>query len=369
MPNYTLANDAGYLDVVYNPLIWTGTNSGAFTGGLNWKLASGGVTDFASLDNVIFDDTAAGTTSVNVNAIVNPTSVTFNNSLLHYTLSGSGAIASGALAKNGSGLLTIANTNSYAGGTYIDGGTVALGTNNALPVGGALSLGGSGSSGAFDLAGFSQQIGALSVGAGATAAGQVVTASSGSGTLLFSGGSGASVFAGTVRDTAPVGGTLGLTVGGGTLDLSGGSTIYHGVTSVMGGMLIAGSLANTSGISVASAGTLAFTTAGASVNSAILSNSGVVAFTATSGTVSLSSITSGLTTFAAAANIASATGGSASFGGAAASIGAVGNVVANLSASTTLNISAGANQWFNQRRRLNSQDRHGGAGAGRQQYL
>ena len=38
MPNYTLANDAGYLDVVYNPLIWTGTNSGKLQVGPDWKL-------------------------------------------------------------------------------------------------------------------------------------------------------------------------------------------------------------------------------------------------------------------------------------------------------------------------------------------
>ena len=143
---------------------------------------------------MIFDDTAAGTTFVNVNAIVNPTSVTFNNSLLHYTLSGSGEIASGAAAKNRSGLLTIANTNSYAGGTYIDGRLSPWGPVTRRPSAAALSLGGSGSSGASP--GWVQPEIRSSVGAGATAAGQVVTASSGSGTLLFSGGSGASVLAG-----------------------------------------------------------------------------------------------------------------------------------------------------------------------------
>ena len=342
MPNYTLANDAGYVDIVYNPLLWTGTNSSAFTGGNNWKLASSGVTDFASLDNVIFDDTAPGTTTVNVNAGVNPTLVTFNDSLLHYTLSGTGAITNGTLTKNGSGgQLTIANTNSYSGGTYITGGTIALNTNNALPVGGVLSIGTSGSNGVFDLAGFNQQLGSLAVG-GATAANQVITASTGSSTLLFSGGTVSAVFAGTIRDTAPSAGTLGLSVGSGTLDVSSGSTTYHGATTVIGGMLVAGSLANTSGISVASGGTLSFPSAGASVNTAILSNSGVVAFSATSGTISLAAISSGMTTFAAGANVTSASGGSAAFNGAAASIANLGNTVVGVGSLTTLNLAAGS---------------------------
>ena len=347
LSNYALANDAGYVDIVYNPLLWTGTNSSAFTGGANWKLASGGVTDFASGDNVILNDTAPGTTAVNVNASVNPTSVTFNNSLLHYTLSGTGAITNGTLTKSGSGgLLTIANTNSYAGGTYVNGGTIALGANNALPVGGALSIGGSGGapsgSGVFDLAGYSQQIGSLAVGAGATAANQIITASTGSSTLLFSDGTGLSVFAGTIRDAALGGGTLGLSLGSGTLDISSGSTTYHGATTVFGGMLVAGSLANTSAILVASGGTLSFPAANASVNSAILSNSGLVAFTAASGTVSLAAISSGMTTFAAGANVTSASGGGAALNGAAASISSLGNTVVSLGSLTPLNIAAGS---------------------------
>ena len=117
---------------------------------------------------MILDDTAAGTTTVNVNANVNPTSITFNNSVLHYTLTGTGAITNGTLTKNGTGgLLTIANTNSYSGGTYLTGGTITLNANSALPIGGGLSLGGSGSNGVFDLAGFNQQLGSLAVGTAA----------------------------------------------------------------------------------------------------------------------------------------------------------------------------------------------------------
>ena len=343
-PNYTLVNDPGYVDILYSPLIWAGTNSSAFSGGNNWKLSSSGAaTDFIPLDNVILDDTAAGTTTVNVNANVNPTSITFNNSVLHYTLTGTGAITNGTLTKNGTGgLLTIANTNSYSGGTYLTGGTIALNANSALPIGGGLSLGGSGSNGVFDLAGFNQQLGSLAVGTGAAAASQIITASTGSSTLSFGGGTSSSVFSGTVRDTAPSGGTLGLSVGSGTLDLSGATTTYSGSTTVTGGLLVAGALPNTRGISVAAGGTLSFPAAGASVNSAILSNSGVLAFTATSGTISLATISSGMTTFAAGANVTTASGGSAAFNGAAASIANLDNTVVSLGSLTTLSIAAGS---------------------------
>ena len=86
--------------------------------------------------------------------------------------------------------------------------------------------------------------------------GQVITTSTGSPTLTFSGG-GYSVFPGTIQDTATTtGGTLGLTVSSGTLDVSGGATTYYGPTTVNGGALLVASLPNSNGPTVASSGAL-----------------------------------------------------------------------------------------------------------------
>ncbi len=100
---YTLTNVTGatdYLAVTYAAglyPIWTGSNSTAFVGGTNWKLSTdGSPTDYMNLDQVVFDDTATGTTTVNVNQNVTPTSTTFNNSTLSYTLTGAFGIGAQA---------------------------------------------------------------------------------------------------------------------------------------------------------------------------------------------------------------------------------------------------------------------------------
>ena len=131
----TLVNDAGYVDIAYNSAnfpIWTGTNSSLFTGGNNWKVSSNGVvTDFLSADNVRFDDTATGTTIVNVNAAVNPSTTTFNNSVLNYTLTGTGSITTGSLTKSGTCgdiSTTITNNNSFTGAVNLAGGTISVAT-------------------------------------------------------------------------------------------------------------------------------------------------------------------------------------------------------------------------------------------------
>jgi autotransporter-associated beta strand protein len=233
--------------------IWTGSNSTAFSGGINWKLATdNSPTDYQNLDAVVFDDSAVGFTTVNISGTATPYSTTFNNSNLNYTLTGAFGIGgSGSLTKSGTGLLTIANTNSYSGGTFINSGTIALGKTNGLPSAGALTLGSGTSNGTFELSGNSQSVTALAVGAGAAAANQVITNSVGSGTLTYNGvalKSAVSTYGGTIQDSAPSGGTLNLVVGGGTLDLTTGNPTYHGITYTSGGILRVSSLPNTSAI-------------------------------------------------------------------------------------------------------------------------
>jgi autotransporter-associated beta strand protein len=133
--------------------VWTGLLDGTWTLGSqsnpkNWMLAIAGTpTDFFVNDIVVFDDTAANP-SINISAAaVAPASVTFSNTVLNYALGGNyGITGTALLAKNGAGILTINNSNSYSGGTVINGGTLTIGSSGVLgagPVtlnGGALNI-------------------------------------------------------------------------------------------------------------------------------------------------------------------------------------------------------------------------------------
>jgi autotransporter-associated beta strand protein len=123
--------------------VWTGSQSSTWSTATipnpkNWKLAvGGGATDFITGDNVSFDDTAH-TGNVQISAAnVQPVNVVFNNNVLAYTVTGPFGIAdysssqSTALDLNGTGLVVLATTNSYTGGTNINGGTLQLGNGAA----------------------------------------------------------------------------------------------------------------------------------------------------------------------------------------------------------------------------------------------
>ena len=147
-----LVNNPGEIDLTVTGtdyLVWTGAGNlanGWDTTTANWKLHS---TDVATtyLDNpgdtVVFDDSAgSGNSSVVLaTADVHPASVTFENTNVDYTLSGSKAIAAGSLTKSGTGMLTITNVNSYAGGTNLNGGVLSFG-NGALGTGAIVMNGG-----------------------------------------------------------------------------------------------------------------------------------------------------------------------------------------------------------------------------------
>jgi uncharacterized protein with beta-barrel porin domain len=72
-----------------------------------------------------------------INLATNTTSVTFNQSIgatLANVIGGSGSVI-----QNGSGILTLAGTNTFSGGTKVDSGTLAISNNSALGTG-ALTL-------------------------------------------------------------------------------------------------------------------------------------------------------------------------------------------------------------------------------------
>jgi autotransporter-associated beta strand protein len=124
---------------------WDIDTSAAGTGGTaNWNLANAGtpttyredLVTYATTDKVLFDDSATGTTTVNLTATLAPDRITVDNSAKNYTFAGPGKITGNArLLKQGTGTLTIANTggNDFAGGIELQAGTLALGASEVIP--------------------------------------------------------------------------------------------------------------------------------------------------------------------------------------------------------------------------------------------
>ncbi len=137
---------------------WTGLDStnwqvGSTGGSGNWKLISAGTaTSYIQGDAVSFDDSATGEATpgvVTINgASVSPTSTTFSNSSINYTVSSTGGfgIAAGSLTKNGSATVTLSTANGYSGATAVNSGTLRI--NGSLAAGSAVSVGGASAGGA-----------------------------------------------------------------------------------------------------------------------------------------------------------------------------------------------------------------------------
>lgn len=137
-----------------NKPVWNGNISGNWdidsvgdgsTGTANWIAGSGPNTYVqgapAGTDSVVFDDSATGTTNVNLTTALAPLSITAANNTKDYTFSGTGHFTGGAaIAKTGTGKLTLTNTGTSdnTGNTSITGGTLVIGDGTA----GAGSLGG-----------------------------------------------------------------------------------------------------------------------------------------------------------------------------------------------------------------------------------
>jgi fibronectin-binding autotransporter adhesin len=226
------------LAITGDSLVWTGSQNNLWTTGTdqNWKLqAAGTPTSFLTADDVVFNDTATGSTTIDISGSnVLPTTTTFSNSTLDYAVTSSGGfgIGSGSLTKNGSGLVRLDTTNGYTGATTINGGTLALNSGAAIANTGLVAL--ANAAGATLEVRVSETIGSLS-GGGATGgtvaipAGQTLTLASGTQTYAGSvTGSGALVNAGAVQTiTGPVSVSGGVSSTAGNLTL-GGSNTYTG---------------------------------------------------------------------------------------------------------------------------------------------
>ena len=219
-------------NVVWSGLLPNSTPNGSWdTTTQNWQ----GPTSFLSGDYAIFDDTATGTTNVNIQAGgISPSAVTFNNNTLNYTLSG-GAIGAGAtLTLNGTGSVTINEANTYTGGTTVNAGSLIVGSNGTLGTG-PLAVNNTntgGGSSVFVSFASPQTVGSLS--------GTIATASGGtnSATIILNGDltvnqSITSTFNGTL---AGVGNFIVNGTSNSILTLTGTNT-YAGSTTVNGGTL------------------------------------------------------------------------------------------------------------------------------------
>ena len=224
-----------------NP-IWTGLNGSAWSGGSNWKLSTdNSTTDYQEGDIVTVNDIASGSTTLNISGTgnVNPTTVTFNNSTMPFTLTGSFGIAGSAtFVKNNAGTLTISNSNTYTGNTLLNGGllnlntTLAIGSGTLVVSGGTL---GNSSGAAVVLASNNPQNwnadivfsgpNDLNLGTGAVTLSTSRTVTVASGNLTVGG-----VIAGT---------GLSLTKAGGGGLILGGANTYNAGTLVTGGTLTA----------------------------------------------------------------------------------------------------------------------------------
>jgi autotransporter-associated beta strand protein len=110
--------------------VWDGLAGGNWDIGLttNWvNFATLVPTTYTDGDLVQFDDSATGSTVVNLVAAVKPHGILFNNSTNVYTLLGTGSLNGTAkLVKQGSSSLAIYNNNGYTAPTVLDGGTIIV---------------------------------------------------------------------------------------------------------------------------------------------------------------------------------------------------------------------------------------------------
>jgi autotransporter-associated beta strand protein len=238
------------------PVVWNGTVNGNWdTTTANWKSAL----LFNQNDFTTFDDTALGTTTVNLTTAITPGSLTINNSALNYTFNGTGGLnGSAGLTKNGNGTLVLDNSgvNNFSGGVTINAGTVQFGNNDVngnLPALGNVTdngslvisrsdsntvanvISGSGSvtnngSGTLTLSAANSFTGNLTINAGTVR--PTVVRAPGTGTLTVNSGGALVLIAGITNPIILAGGQLGTAVAQ-TSMASGGLIAAAGTTSTL----------------------------------------------------------------------------------------------------------------------------------------
>jgi autotransporter-associated beta strand protein len=255
---------------------WTGAATGLWnTADTNWKLVTGGTnTEFLASDDVLFDDNATGTTTIDINAAnVTPNSAVFNNTTsVAYNIGSTGGfgISSGSITKNNSGTVTISSANTYTGPTTINGGSVVLSGAGTLGTGSALMLGG----GSLDLGTLNRTVGAVSITSAATSGDTISNGSLTGTSYAASNTTGNAIISANLLAN----GALGFTkTGAGTVTLAGANT-YTGTTAINAGSLVlsgSGTLGNGAALTLGGGsldlGTLSRTAGAISVNSAAAS--------------------------------------------------------------------------------------------------
>ncbi|OYV04913.1 MAG: hypothetical protein CFE26_14355, partial [Verrucomicrobiales bacterium VVV1] len=238
-PVFTNTGSAFTLTISGDVPKWTGLDNGNWQTGTtganeNWVLQVGNTAvSYLANDDVLFDDTAAGATAININAAnVSPFATIFDNTTKDYTLGSTGVfgIASGGLTKSGTGSLTITNANTYSGNTVINSGVVDVSTDGAQLYSGAAAI---------TSAAVTIKTGGVLVVKNFGQASTVGVGSCSLGNLLNSGGQ-VVLDGGTVRfnnETASRGRVVNITAAGGTLDVVNSSTYTMSAAS----MIFAGS--------------------------------------------------------------------------------------------------------------------------------
>ncbi|MCX6879523.1 MAG: autotransporter-associated beta strand repeat-containing protein [Verrucomicrobia bacterium] len=175
--------------------VWAGTVPGGqwdINTTANWT-AGGLPANYTDGDIVEFDDSAPGTTLVQLATTLAPGGVNVNNSTKNYTFTGPGKLTGPTgLTMNGTGILTVLTANDFTGTTTLNAGTLQLGNGGT--------------------------------------SGSVTSNLIDNGTLIFN-RSDAVTFAGTISGTGSVAKT-----GTGTLTLTGANT-YTGGTTINAGTL------------------------------------------------------------------------------------------------------------------------------------
>jgi autotransporter-associated beta strand protein len=135
-----------------NILTWQGgLNSNTWDTAITQNFLNGSTASaFNTIDQVFFNDSTSNTT-VNLSGNVWP-GYTDVNATQNYTFTGSGSLTGGTLRKEGSGTLTLATNNSYAGLTDVRAGvlyvTGSIGNNSLVSItGGTLKAGATGALG------------------------------------------------------------------------------------------------------------------------------------------------------------------------------------------------------------------------------